>query len=160
MTDPSLQYSSGQDETKAYQQALRYLKFRMRSRAEIRKYLKEKKFPVKAVESTIHQLTLIGLLDDHQFARLWVENRRRFRPRGIYALKMELKAKGIADDIVSSVLKYEDEEKNAYAAIASRIPRWSHLGKEELTKKIFNFLRSRGFSFEICTEVKDRFIKE
>ena len=36
-----------------------------------------------------------GYLDDHAFARFWVENREQFRPRGRRALAYELRQKGV-----------------------------------------------------------------
>jgi regulatory protein len=71
-------------------------------------------------------------------------------------LKIELKRKGIADDIIDSVLKSDDEEKNAIAAIHAKMLRWQHLESQELKKKVFVFLRSRGFTYQTCLEVSDR----
>ena len=148
--------SKNENET-AYHQALKYLKYRPRTCSEIQNYLKEKNFSIKATMQTIQRLDSSGLINDRDFARLWVENRRRFKPKGRYALKVELKRKGIEDDIIDSALKTEDEEKNACAALQSKVIRWRHLDKVKLKKKVFSFLRSRGFQFEICIGLSDRF---
>ena len=141
---------------KAYHQALKYLKYRPRSRNELFTYLKGKSFSDKSIFETIQRLESAGFIDDLEFARLWVENRRRFKPKGRYMLKIELKRKGIADDIIDSVLKSDDEEKNALAAIHAKMLRWQHLETQDLKKKAFVFLRSRGFSYQTCSEVSDR----
>ena len=109
---------------------------------------------------TIQRLESAGLINDREFARLWVENRNRFKPKGTYALKIELKKKGIEDEIIDWALATDDEEKNACAALQSKMLRWQHLDKAELKTKVFSFLRSRGFSFTICNELSDRFIDD
>jgi regulatory protein len=105
---------------------------------------------------TIQHLEADGLIDDVKFARLWVENRRRLKPKGTVALKIELRRKGIDDAIIVLALMDDDEEKNAWTAVQSKILRWHHLDKAERKKKAFNFLRSRGFSFEVCIGLSDR----
>jgi regulatory protein len=141
---------------KAYHQALKYLKYRPRSRNELCKYLKGKNFSDKSIVETIQRLESAGFINDLEFARLWVENRRRFKPKGRYVLKIELNKKGIADEIIDSVLKSDDEEKNASAAIQPKMLRWQHLDSQELRKKVFVFLRSRGFKYQTCLDVSDR----
>jgi regulatory protein len=145
---------------KSYNLALKYLRHRPRSRAEIRDYLNAKSFSGKIVLQTIQQLEEDGWIDDVKFAMLWVESRRRLKPKGAFALKIELRKKGINDEIIDLALKDDDEEKNARTALESRILRWGHLDKAERKKKIFGFLRSRGFSFEVSAELCARFIDD
>jgi regulatory protein len=141
---------------KPYHLALKYLKYRPRSCAEIRIYLKKKNFSDKMIQQVIRRLEASGLIDDREFARLWVENRCRFKPKGRFALTVELKKKGINDEIIDAAIKTEDEEKNAWSAVQSKMIRWRQLSNEELKVKVFGFLRSRGFSFKTCMEIYDR----
>jgi regulatory protein len=140
--------------------ALRYLKYRPHSCAEMRLYLKGKNIPAKTIDHLIARFKSSGLLDDRDFARQWLESRRRFKPKGAYALKAELKQKGIHESIIDDVLAGDDEGENARAAVASRHKRWRHLDKAGYRKKVFNFLRSRGFSFQTCSELGDLFFNE
>src|SRR5215212_4451817 len=71
---------------KAYLAALRFLEARPRSIAEVRARLAE-----------------LELLDDAAFARYWVENRQAYRPRGVGALRDELRRKGIDADVTAEV---------------------------------------------------------
>jgi regulatory protein len=141
---------------KAYVLSLKYLKYRPRSRAEIRDYLKNKNFSDKSILQAIRKLETEGWIDDGKFARLWVENRRRLKPKGAFALRIELKRKGIDDEIISAALLDDDEEKNARAALDPRMTRWRYLDKTEKKKKAFGFLRSRGFSIGVCAELSAR----
>jgi regulatory protein len=140
----------------AYSRALYYLNFRPRSRMEIKRYLTEKKFPLPSIHSTLSRLENHGYINDHEFARLWIENRLRFRPKGIYALTAELREKGIGEHIIKNALKDFDELASAWAAVSSRIDRLQKLEKSEFTRKLYSFLSRRGFGYSICKEVCDQ----
>lgn len=147
------------DETdKAYNRALYFLKFRHRSRIEITRYLKKKQFSPEAITNTISRLETNGLIDDPVFARLFVENRSNFRPKGAYALRYELKAKGISEEIIGAVLDGYDEEAAAWSALSPKMKQWENHDKKEFKKKAFGFLRRRGFDYDICTTVCDRMV--
>ncbi len=141
---------------KPYHLALKYLEYRPRSCAEIRDYLKKKMFSDKMIQQAIRRLESAGLIDDREFARLWVENRCRFKPKGHFALTVELKKKGIKEEIIDSVIRTVDEEKNAWSAVQTKIIRWQQLSDEALKIKVLYFLRSRGFTFKTCMEIYDR----
>jgi regulatory protein len=140
----------------AYYRALYYLKFRPRSRMEINRYLKEKKFLSDSIANALSRLEDNGYINDNDFARLWIENRLRFRPKGVYALTGELREKGIDEQIIEDVLGDFDEPKSAWAAVIPRIKRLEKLEKIEFKKKIYNFLSRRGFGYSICKEVCDQ----
>jgi len=143
---------------KAYNRALYFLKFRPRSRAEFIRHLKDKNFPAEAVTEAINRLETNGLIDDPSFARLFVENRRNFRPKGVYALRYELRAKGISEKIIGAVLDGYDEESAAWAALSPKMKQWENLAKKEFKKKAFDFLRRRGFDYGTCITVFERMV--
>ena len=138
---------------RAYHRALYFLNFRPRSRIEIKTYLNEKKFPPDAVKSALSRIESSGYINDHEFARLWIKNRNRLKPKGIYALTAELKEKGIDEQIIKDLLTEFDETKSAWTAIASRLKRIKTRDRNEFNKKIYGFLSRRGFSYLICREV-------
>ena len=142
---------------KAYHRALYFLKFRPRSRAEIVRYLKEKEFSQDAINCAVDRLETNGLIDDAGFARLFVENRRSFRPKGAYALRFELRAKGVTDKIIDDVLNDYDENAAARAALTPKMKQWEHLEKKAFKKKAFDFLRRRGFDYSTCATVIKRY---
>ena len=150
------QLKKSDEADKAYNRALYFLKFRARSRAEIVRYLKEKQFSPEAITNTITRLETNGLIDDLAFARLFVENRRNFRPKGAYALRYELKNKGISEKIVGAVLDGYDEEKAAWAALFPKMKQWENLEKKKFKKKALDFLHRRGFDFNTCNEICKR----
>ena len=137
----------------AYSRALFYLGFRSRSRMEIERYLKKKKFPPEAVMSTLSRLEANKYINDSDFARLWIENRCRFKPKGRYALIRELREKGIDEQIIKETLKDFDELESAWAAVTPRLNRLKKLERNEFNKKIYSFLSYRGFGYHTCKEV-------
>ena len=145
--------------SRAWEASLRLLKFRPRSEQEIRARL-SRKFPQNLVEKTIHLLRERGLVDDRLFARYWVENRREFKPSGFKKLRYELRAKGIAPEIVREVLEGLDFEEEAYRAAMKKAQRWRALDELSFKKKVADFLARQGFSFDIIERVLPRVWRE
>jgi regulatory protein len=83
---------------------LRFLEARSRSVAEVRRRLTDAGYRSELVEEAIGRLIEMGVLDDEQFARLWIESRDRARPRGERALRQELALKGVDRAIVDELL--------------------------------------------------------
>lgn len=134
----------------AYQRALRYLGMRPRSSAEIATYLKRKEYDESVVEVVVRRLHERGYLDDEAFARFWVENRNRFRPRGAQALRYELRQKGVERETIDATLEEQDEDAAAWAAVEGKISRWADLEKMEFEQKLMAFLARRGFRYDVC----------
>ncbi len=59
----------------AYNKTLNYLSYRPRSRAELERYLKDKKVPDDARAQVLGRLDSAQLVNDSDFAQYWVENR-------------------------------------------------------------------------------------
>jgi regulatory protein len=134
----------------AFQRALRYLGMRPRSSAEIVTYLRRKEYDEQIVEAVVRRLHEHHYLDDEAFARFWVDNRNRFRPRGGQALRYELRQKGVERETIESTLEEQDEDGAAWTAVEGKISRWAGLEKFEFEQKLMNFLARRGFRFDVC----------
>lgn len=134
----------------AFQRAVRYLGMRPRSSAEIVTYLKRKEVDETVVEDVVRRLHEKGYLDDEAFARFWVENRNRFRPRGAQALRYELRQKGVERETIDVTLDEQDEEGAAWAALQPKVDHWATLEKMEFEQKGLAFLARRGFRFDVC----------
>ena len=140
----------------AYQRALRYLGSRPRSAAEIATYLKGKEFDEFAIEAVISRLQQRGYIDDEAFARFWVENRNRFRPKGAQALRFELRQKGVERETIDTALDEQDEDSTAWAALEGKVTRWADLEKFEFEQKAMAFLARRGFRYDVCRRAATR----
>lgn len=147
------------DPAAAYDTAVRFLASRPKSVAEIHRHLRGKRFDDAAIDGAIDRLRAQRYVDDEAFARYWVEQRERFRPRGDRGLRSELLGKGVSRDVVDVVLgeRAPDAEiEQARRALSRPLARWSTLPHEERRRKIHAHLAARGFSYETIEEVLRR----
>lgn len=145
-----------EDDTReaALQQALRLLGYRARSVSEIRQNLQKHAFPEAVIEHTLARLEETGLLNDQQFAETWVENRNTFRPRARRALTLELRRKGVDEDIIRQTLaQTPDEETLARQAARKYLPKVERLEWPAFREKLGAFLARRGFSYDVIDPV-------
>lgn len=146
---------------------------RRRSEKEIRDYLKNLSFKRKTKgideissmveESLIEKLKQKKMLDDEQFAKSWVESRRRSKNKGIIAIKSELFRKGIDKVVVEKVLNNgfdESEEELALKAMEKKIRIWKNLPKIEFKKKAYGFLQRKGFISDTIITVIEKITKK
>ncbi|MFO7753451.1 MAG: regulatory protein RecX [Desulfobacteraceae bacterium] len=147
-------------ELKAYRSGLRYLGPRPRSVAELRQNLLKKNFSSDTVENTVERLKDEKLLDDTAFAKEFVRNRERLKPKSKRALKYELFAKGVDEQAIEDALACVDEYESAINAVRKKAIMWEHLDKETFKKKIFSFLKTRGFNFDVSMNTYKQLAKE
>ena len=141
---------------RALQQALLFLSYRARSESEIRKNLQKHEIPEAVIEETLERLRSNKLADDDQFARAWVENRSNFRPRSRRMMALELRQKGLDDEVMRSALANVDDEVLAYEAASKRAARLKGLERSEFKIKLSGFLARRGFSYSVIAPVVTR----
>lgn len=133
----------------AHERALNFLSYRPRSQAEVQQNLKKKGFDQETIDQVIARLVRAGLLDDLAFARYWLENRSAFKPRGARALRYELRQKGVADNVIDSVLLDYDDTAAAYRVASSQTARLLQRvdNVEQFRFKLLGLLQRRGFPF-------------
>jgi regulatory protein len=139
---------------KAFIRAVRLLSYRPRSEAEIRERLRKSGQEEIVIDQVIHKMRESQLLDDEGFSKEWIENRSTFRPRSRRLLQMELKQKGIPQDIIKKTLEEtQDDTTLALQAATKSAHRWTGLDESEFRKKLTGFLGRRGFSYSIISEI-------
>ncbi len=154
LSDAEITVLKTQDEhNRAFNQALRFLSYRPRSRLEIERYLRDKSIPETVIDDVIARLEQSQYLDDEAFARFWVENRDQFRPRGERALRYELRQKGISDAIIMEVLGNLDDEAAAWHAVKGCLRQWAGLPAEEFRRKVAGYLSRRGFGYDTVSVI-------
>ena len=136
--------------------AFRYLSYRPRSTAEVRNYLVGKGFDPSVVEETIDRLKELEYLDDRSFASFWLEQRERHSPRGKFAIRHELRQKGISNAIIDEVAADIDDEELAYRAAVKKAAGWRELPREQFVRKMGGFLERRGFGYPVVIEITNR----
>ncbi len=131
--------------------ALHFLKFRPRTTFEIEQKLKSKRISESEIQNVITALKRNKLLDDAEFAKMWVRDRNLLKPSGSYLLKLELKKLGISESDIEAALGDQNEEELARKAIES---------KGRYRKADFNhqaaFLSRRGFLTSVIYKILKR----
>jgi regulatory protein len=132
--------------------ALRFLKIRPRSIAELKGKLKAKGFSSTEIEEAVLKMMASGLLDDRAFTKSWI-NYRLARPFGFRRIIQELKAKGIDQEIIDqAVAEVEGYSPEAVALdLAQR--RWQRMPDIDPLKKkkrVLDFLLRRGFEAAVA----------
>ena len=139
----------GESETRqAWSQALAYLGRRAYSRKEMDIYLRRKGHAQPVRRRVLDRLVEENYLDDRAFAQMWVAQRLRASPRGVTALRYELRKKGVGRELISEVLADVDESAAAWAAAQGRLSRYRGLEGRDLILKLSRFLAGRGFRRE------------
>ena len=137
----------------ALQRAMNFLSYRARSEQEVRQNLKKHEHADPVIEEILDRLRRGGLVDDQNFAEIWVENRSEFRPRGSQMLRGELRQKGIQDQVIADVLGQIDESALALKAARKKARRFQSLEWQDFRKKMNGFLARRGFHYGVISEV-------
>ena len=130
-------------------QGFRYLNRKMYTRGELFQKLARDGFSREEIEKALQFLEERGYLNDEEFVKIYVETRRRLNPRGLQAIKDELRRKGVSHELLDSLREFftrEEEVKDARGLIRE----WSGEGKEK--EDINNRLLRRGFSWEVVEE--------
>lgn len=140
----------------AYQKALNFLNYRLRTEAEVRRKLADKEIPEATIEGVVERLKNNGLLDDARFARMWVDQRSELRPRSRRALEYELKQRGIEPQAITESLLAIDEDAMAYELAQRKARRFAHLDWQQFRQKIYRALAQRGFNYDIISTVTQR----
>lgn len=144
----------------AVDRALNLLARRPYSSAEIRRNLAAHEVAPPIIDEALDKLIHLGYVDDLAFARFWIDNRERFKPRGPRALRYELRQKGVPDDIIGTVLADLEVHDSAYRAAQERIKRLRGLQHQAFRTKLGGFLARRGFGYGVARDVIDRLITE
>jgi regulatory protein len=143
-------------EQKAYDRAVRFLAYRPRSEAEVRKRLERSDTDPDVIEAVIERLKAQSYLDDAEFARFWVEGRQRFRPRSAVVLRQELRRKGLDDSTIAPAVAELDALAAAIEAGRPRALRMAGLAGSDpilFRRKMSDFLLRRGFDYDVVREV-------
>ncbi|MGB4800559.1 MAG: RecX family transcriptional regulator [Candidatus Saccharimonadales bacterium] len=135
---------------KAYNLALAYVARRMRSRGELQDYFRRKQYDPALGDQIIAKLVRLGFVDDTEFARRWVENRRLLRAMSTKRLRLELRTKHIADSIIRQVLA--DDETDERQLLHGLVEKKRRQTRYQDDQKLIAYLARQGFNYD---DIKD-----
>ena len=151
-----------------FAKALRYLSYRPRSEKEIREYLlgktkqQRKNFEPPSpeiIDAVLQKLKDMRFVNDKAFAESWVRSRTEYKPKATAIIKIELRQKGIAADVIDEVLQSRTEQTDdavlAIQLLLKRKKRYERMDYNERYQKAGGFLARKGFSFEVLKAAID-----
>ncbi|WP_299976769.1 regulatory protein RecX [Desulfobacula sp.] len=139
--------------------AINYLSYQPRTVYEMQEYIKKKGFSEDIIKKIIGILLEQNHLNDKDFATLFVESKVRNKPKSKFAFQYELKKKGVNPSIIDAILEQYDDQDLALKAVRPKIRMWQNLDDEKFKKKMMNFLRYRGFNYDICLSTLNFFLE-
>lgn len=148
---------------RAYDRAVRFLSYRPRSEAEVRRNLAEKSIEPAVQDAVIERLQGQGYLNDAEFARFWVENRQRFKPRGARALRHELRLKGVDADAIETAVEAVETDGLAVEAGRQQALRLAPLLASDpaaYRRRLLAFLMRRGFDYAAARDAVNQLARE
>jgi len=145
--------------TQAVDKALNYLSYQARTVQEMKGYMKKKGVCDEVIKTAIEILKDKNYLNDTQFAKRFIETRVETKPKSKFAFEYELRQKGIALSDIDRFLQAYDDNDLALNAVRPKIKTWQHLDRDRFKKKMMNFLRYRGFSYDICLSTLNHFLE-
>ena len=143
---------------RAHQLAINFISYRPRSSKEVTDRLVKKGFEAEVAQSVVERMRELGLLNDLEFARMFIRDKLLGKPMGRALLKRKLLEKGISFQASERVVKEyvsDESESDAANALATRKfkmsrARFSKLEPAVCQKKLADYLLNRGFSAEVA----------
>jgi len=136
--------------------AAHYLSYRPRSEFELRERLHQRGFDGDSVEAVLAKLKEQGLVDDMAFAQFWKDNRESFSPRSQWLTKLELRRKGVANNIIDQIADTIDDEDSAYRAALSKARSLSLSDYQNFRRRLGDYLKRRGFGYGAINHTVER----
>lgn len=127
---------------------LRRLSSAPRTRKDLAEDLGRRGIPSDVIDRVLDRFTEVGLIDDAEYARLWVSSRHRSRGTARQSLRHELRAKGITDDDALEALEAIDddlERARGLALVRSKLPSTSRLEPAARARRLVSMLMRRGY---------------
>ncbi len=136
--------------------ALNLLETRARSEAELRRAMARKDVAEDIAEELLSRLTAVGLVDDEAFAVALVNTRIKVARRGEARIRLELREKGVSDDVAAGALAQVDPEDELQAAVifaAKKVRSMSGLDEAVAKRRLYGALARRGFGPDVVRGV-------
>jgi regulatory protein len=162
--DPDLQerLTAAADAEGAFRTLLRALERRGFARADLGRRLVRKGHPRSAVDAALERAAGLGLLDDAEFARNYVQT-RSMRGRGPARLSRDLMAMGVERGHIDRALAAEwpegsDRTQVPSALAAKRAAQLGDLPRPVKRRRVLAYLARRGFAGRDISELVARVV--
>ncbi|MGZ5404671.1 MAG: regulatory protein RecX [Nocardioides sp.] len=122
---------------------------RARSRRELADKLAQKNVAEEVATSLLDRFEEVGLIDDAEFARLWVEGRHAAKGLAPRALAQELRRKGVDDEVAREALEQIDDDEQRTAAralVRKKLRSLQRFDEVTKTRRLVGMLARKGYA--------------
>ncbi len=148
ISQSKLSFLESEQKTKCYAAAIKLLAIREHSHKELNQKLAKKSFPIDVIGQVLIELKAQNLQSDLRYADILVRSRLGKGYGPVY-VQYYLKDKGIAADVIESVLDFTDVawQKALSEAVEKKFGEKKPIDFQQKIKQM-NFLQRRGFTSE------------
>jgi regulatory protein len=141
---------------RAIQLAHRAVGRRERTVAELRTCLERKRVEPGAIDAAVAELTEAGLLDDARYAQAFADDKRYLDRWGSERIARELQRRGIAPDLIESVVSDRSRDAELESALALLAQRAPSVSDDRERDRAWRLLIRRGYEIELAYEAVRR----
>lgn len=134
---------------------LRRLTQRAYTRYQLEDYLQRKSADNDVIQRVLDRFEEVGLINDRDYAAEFIRARRSVKGTGPAVLRMELKKRGIDDDVIAAALEHRiGEDIDVAREIAQRkLASLSRFDSNTQSRRLVSFLMRRGYSAHLAYAV-------
>ncbi|MDQ3157990.1 MAG: recombination regulator RecX, partial [Actinomycetota bacterium] len=135
---------------------VRKLTDRAHSRADLGQALAQKQVPAEVAEAVLDKFEAAGLINDGEFARSWVQSRQRSKGLARNVLAMELRRKGVDEEIAQEALSELDpdvERQAAHQLVQKKLRTMRGLDQQVQIRRLTGLLARKGYSPQVAFDV-------
>ncbi|MCC2322009.1 regulatory protein RecX [Cellulomonas xiejunii] len=135
---------------------LRRLAAAAQSRGQLADALARRDVPADVATRVLDRFTEVGLIDDQEYARMFVRSRHAERGLSRRALGVELRRKGIDDETAAVALEDvddADEEQAARELVRRRLRTTAGLETPVRVRRIYGALGRKGYSAGLVARI-------
>lgn len=135
---------------------IRKLTDRAHSRADLAQTLAQKHVPAEVAEAVLDKFADAGLINDEEFARSWVQSRQRSKGLARNVLAMELRRKGVDEEIAQEALSELDpevEREAAHRLVQKKLRTMQGLDQQVQIRRLVGLLARKGYAPQVAFDV-------
>lgn len=157
--------------TKAKNIVLNQLAMAPRSRAQLAKKLAEREISDETAEDILNRFEAVNLINDAEFAEMYVHTRANVKKLSKNAIRRELKQKGVEGEHAEIALEQrsdEDERSDAHELVAKKLRPSMDFSdrkeKDKIMRRLVGMLARKGYpssmAFSVVKDEIERYIQE
>ncbi|GAB4369816.1 MAG: hypothetical protein Kow0042_11710 [Calditrichia bacterium] len=145
----------------AKDQAMRYLAIRPHSRLELVKKMRTKGYRYEVINRALDELEKLDLVNDSEFARLFIQNELKLRPVARVMLQQKLAARGIDREIYLPLLQEMYSEEMELKLVRELTQKFlqspSRQADRKVKEKLVRHLQNKGFQWDHIQQALEEF---